>query len=161
MKKYLILVFLCFNACALKDTQNIANLKTQTLMFSQKKKIQNKEENAIITISYLNPVLDYKTSEDIFALSLTPKHFALEKLEVFVNLKQAQIKTLNEKDELLKYLLQNQYTEYFQINSPANKEENTLVVRICPNPNPCFELNFQKYPKSLYYRSVDVDTQYN
>ncbi|MCW1623847.1 hypothetical protein OLS70_09630, partial [Campylobacter jejuni] len=24
-----------------------------------------------------------------------------------------------------------------------------------------FELNFQKYPKSLYYRSEDVDTQYN
>ncbi|MGM9096493.1 hypothetical protein ACTFEA_07875, partial [Campylobacter jejuni] len=23
------------------------------------------------------------------------------------------------------------------------------------------ELNFQKYPKSLYYRSEDVDTQYN
>ncbi len=48
------------------------NLKSQTLMFTQKYKITQDKINAIITMSYLNPILDKTSKDDILALSFTP-----------------------------------------------------------------------------------------
>ncbi|TKX31000.1 hypothetical protein CQA69_04355 [Campylobacter estrildidarum] len=151
---------LFFSACSVKNPA-IAdiNLKTQTLMFSQKYKITQDKFNAIITMSYLNPVLDSSSQDDIFAFTLTPNTFKIDNLEVFINHRKANIQELDQ--EFFKYLLQNNYTKYLKISLPSIKTENFIKAKICLNHLPCFELNFQKYPKSLYYRSEDIDTQYN
>ena len=159
MKIFILSLFLIFSACSLKnEEQKIANLKTQTLIFSQKQKITQNNTNAVVTMSFLNPVLDEESNDDIFAFLLTP-NIEIQNLEIFINNKKAKIENLDEK--FYKYILQNKYTNYLKISSKANKEESKLRVKICLNSLPCFELNYQKYPKSLYYRSVDVDTQYN
>ena len=157
---FLLSGILFFNACSIKDPIIVdTNLKTQTLMFSQKYKISQNNLNAIVTMSYLNPVLDYSSDNDIFAFTLTPDSFNIDSLEIFLNNKKADIKELD--PSFLKYLLQNNYTKYLEVTLPSEKAENFVKAKICLNHLPCFELNFQKYPKSLYYRSEDVDTQYN
>lgn len=50
------------------------NLKSQTLMFTQKYKITQDKINAIITMSYLNPILDKTSKDDVLALSLLQIH---------------------------------------------------------------------------------------
>lgn len=161
MKIYaLTLSALLFSACSLKDAAVVdTNLKSQTLMFSQKYKISQNNTNAIVTMSYLNPVLDHSSLNDVFALTLTPNTLQVQKLEIFINGRKASVEKLNE--NFAKYLLQNKYTKYYQIILPTIEKENAIKAKICLNHLPCFELNFQKYPKSLYYRSEDVDTQYN
>ena len=161
MKKYiLILSVLLFEACSLKDKAIVeANLKSQTLMFTQKYKITQDQINTIITMSYLNPVLDDVNNNDIFALSFTPNTLKIQNLEILINNRKAKIESLDE--SYLKYLIRNNYTQYFKISLPSFKEENYIVAKICLNHLSCFDLNFQKYPKSLYYRSADIDTQYN
>lgn len=161
MKIYgVILSALLLGACSLKDKAVVdANLKSQILMFMQKYKITQDKMNAIITLSYLNPILDKTSKDDILALSVTPNTLKIQNLEVFINNKKANIEKLDE--AYLKYIIQNNYTDYFKISLPSVKEETKIVAKICLNQLPCFELNFQKYPKSLYYRSEDVDTQYN
>ncbi|WP_417904182.1 hypothetical protein ACD570_04865 [Campylobacter sp. LH-2024] len=157
---FLLSGILFFSACSIKDPIIVdTNLKTQTLMFSQKYKISQNNLNAIVTMSYLNPVLDYSSDNDIFAFTLTPDSFNIDSLEIFLNNKKADIKELD--PSFLKYLLQNNYTKYLEATLPSEKAENFVKAKICLNHLPCFELNFQKYPKSLYYRSEDVDTQYN
>ncbi|TKX32492.1 hypothetical protein [Campylobacter aviculae] len=157
---FLLSSVLFFSACSMKDPVVVdTNLKTQTLMFSQKYKITQDKLNAIVTMSYLNPVLDNSTQDDVFALTLTPNTFKIQNLEVFINHRKAKIQELDQ--ELFKYLLQNNYTKYFKVSLPGIKTENIIKAKICLNHLPCFELNFQKYPKSLYYRSEDIDTQYN
>lgn len=160
--KFYILVFSIFlmSSCSLKDQSIVdMNLKSQTLMFTQKYKITQNKMNAIVSMSYLNPVLDYISQDDIFALSLTPNTFKIEKLEVFINNKKAKIEQLDK--SYLKYLIQNHYTHYFRVYLSEMKEKTKFIAKICLNDLPCFELNFQKCPKSLYYRSEDIDTQYN
>ncbi|EKL2499235.1 hypothetical protein PQ338_000869 [Campylobacter coli] len=161
MKIYtLALAMLVFSACSLKEEAVMdANLKTQTLMFAQKYKITQDKMNAIITLSYLNPILDKASEGDIFALTITPDTLKIENLEIFINERKANIEELDE--EFFKYLIQNRYTRYLKITLPSVKKEDKITAKICLNHLPCFELNFQKYPKSLYYRSEDVDTQYN
>ncbi|EGK8255125.1 hypothetical protein IO478_000615 [Campylobacter coli] len=161
MKIYtLALAALVFSACSLKEEAIVdANLKTQTLMFAQKYKITQGKLNAVVTMSYLNPVLDKASQDDIFALTLTPDTLKIETLEIFINERKAKIEKLDK--EFLKYLIQNHYTQYLKITLPSIKEENKIAAKICLNQLPCFELKFQKYPKSLYYRSEDIDTQYN
>lgn len=161
MKIYgVILSALLLGACSLKDKAVVdTNLKSQILMFMQKYKITQDKMNAIITLSYLNPILDKTSKDDILALSVTPNTLKIQNLEVFINNKKANIEKLDE--AYLKYIIQNNYTDYFKISLPSVKEETKIVAKICLNQLPCFELNFQKYPKSLYYRSEDVDTQYN
>ncbi|HEB7552755.1 TPA: hypothetical protein RZH74_001453, partial [Campylobacter coli] len=107
----------------------------------------------------LNPILDKTSQDDIFALTITPDTLKIENLEIFINERKAKIEELDE--EFFKYLIQNRYTQYLKISLPSVKEEGKITAKICLNQLPCFELNFQKYPKSLYYRSEDVDTQYN
>ncbi len=161
MKIYsVILGAFLLGACSLKDQAIVdTNLKSQTLMFTQKYKITQDKINAIITMSYLNPILDKTSKDDVLALSFTPNTLKIQNLEVFINNKKANIEKLD--DEYLKYIIQNNYTDYFKVSLPSVKEEIRLVAKICLDHLPCFELNFQKYPKSLYYRSEDVDTQYN
>ncbi|EKE9003608.1 hypothetical protein QJI14_000785 [Campylobacter jejuni] len=161
MKIYsVILGAFLLGACSLKDQAIVdTNLKSQTLMFTQKYKITQDKINGIITMSYLNPILDKTSKDDVLALSFTPNTLKIQNLEVFINNKKANIEKLD--DEYLKYIIQNNYTDYFKVSLPSVKEEIRLVAKICLDHLPCFELNFQKYPKSLYYRSEDVDTQYN
>lgn len=156
----LVLILFLFNACSLKDDKiTEINLKIQTLMFSQKKKIDDGKLSSVITISYLNPVLDEKAKEDEFALQITPNTFNIDHLKVYINDKEAMISKIDKNSKYLKYLFQNEFTSYFKFSLPSNQNETNLKIKICLNH--CFELNFQKYPKSLYYRSEDIDTQYN
>ncbi|MBM0637052.1 hypothetical protein LNU06_02690 [Campylobacter sp. VicNov18] len=156
----LILSIFLMGSCSLKEQALIdTNLKSQTLMFTQKYKITQDKLNAIVSMSYLNPVLDNASKDDIFALTFTPNTLEIHNLEVFINNKKAHIAVLD--NAYLKYLIQNNYTYYFKVSLPGVKEKNKLLARICLNHLPCFELNFQKYPKSLYYRSEDIDIQYN
>lgn len=159
-----LLLIACFliSACSLKqDFMPQVDLKAQTLMFSQKYKIATKKLNAVVTLSYLNPVLEKQSTDDVFVLVLTPNSFKVDSLEVFVNQRKATIEHLEKNDALLSYIFKNDFSRYFKITLQAKKDEAQAVAKICLNSLPCFELNFQKYPKSLYYRSVDVDTQYN
>ncbi|MBK1971508.1 hypothetical protein [Campylobacter sp. TTU_617] len=155
-----IFILFLFNACSLKnDKITEVNLKTQTLMFSQKKKIDDENLSFVVTLSYLNPILDEKTKEDEFALQITPNLLNTSHLKAYINDKEAIIVRIKKDSEYLKYLFQNEFTDYFKFSLPSNQNETNLKVKICLNH--CFELDFQKYPKSLYYRSEDIDTQYN
>lgn len=74
MKIYsVILGTFLLGACSLKDQAIVdTNLKSQTLMFTQKYKITQDKINAIVTMSYLNPILDKTSKDDVLALSFTP-----------------------------------------------------------------------------------------
>ncbi len=158
----LFLMLFLLGACSLKNEELVnMNLKTQTLMFSQKQKFQINGKSAIFTMSYLNPVLDEEEQDDIFALTITPNTFEFESLEVFINNKLANKELLENDDALLKYLFDNEFSSFFKISLPSLKDEERLKAVVCFNGVNCFELNFEKYSKSLYYRSEDVDTQYN
>ena len=93
MKIYgVILSALLLGACSLKDKAVVdTNLKSQILMFMQKYKITQDKMNAIITLSYLNPILDKTSKDDILALSVTPNTLKIQNLEVFINNKKANI----------------------------------------------------------------------
>ena len=162
MKKMVLILTLFLASCADKSgVQKEVNLKTQTLMFAQKHKFSVEGLSIMATLSYLNPTLDEGSEEDIFILSFTPNALEFRNLKVFINNKEAKIEALKENDVLLKYLIENSYTKYFKVNLPSLKEETLLKARVCSLNFECFELDFQRYPKSLYYRSEDVDTQYN
>lgn len=162
MKFYiLILSIFLLSSCSLKQDEIEVNLKTQTLMYAQKVNLSHEDLNAVATFSYLNPVLDQKANENIFVFSVTPSDFYVEGFEIWINDKKAKIEKIYEGDELLKYLISNDYTTYYKISTPINEDEKFFVLKACLPFQPCFELNFQKYSKSLYYRSEDVDTQYN
>lgn len=161
MKKIIVFIICLFtiNGCG-KNNNMTYNLKAQTLMFTQKKKINLNDLNYIITISYLNPVLDNVPTEENFVLSIAPLDEKLKIKSISINSKKANIKTIKKDDEILKFLISNDFTKYYKIISPLQKSE-IVVVNVCFEKFPCFDLNFQKYSKSLYYRSVNIDTQYN
>lgn len=159
IKVFIFSFFLSFFACSSKSEQQIkADLKTQTLFYTQKKKIKS-DLNAILVMSYLNPVLSYKSQDEIFALTLAPKEFKLDSLEIFLAGEKGQITELKPQNEFSDFLIDNPYARYFKV-SFTQKELQILKPEVCINLH-CFELNFQKYSKSLYYRSVDVDRSYN
>lgn len=130
-------------------------------MFLKKQKITINDLSFVATLSYLNPILDDESAEDLFILSFTPDGFDFKNLEIFVNEKRATISALNKNNAFSKYLINNAYTAYFKIALASVKKESELRVRVCSSDFTCFELDFQKYPKSLYYRSEDIDMQYN
>ena len=161
MKKNILFLSALFflTACA-KNEENIkANLKAQTLMYTQKNKINIMQNSAIVTMSYLNPVLDNTPKDENFVLSIAPD-FDFKIKEITINGKKTSIDKIGKNDEILKYLISNDFTRYYKITSPLQKD-NTLKVNICLENYPCFELSFQRYSKSLYYRSANIDTQYN
>ncbi|EAK0965832.1 hypothetical protein A0Y90_05235 [Campylobacter upsaliensis] len=162
MKRVVLILALFLASCADKnEVQKDVDLKTQTLMFAQKHKISIDKLNIVATLSYLNPTLDEESERDIFILSFTPHLLEFHSLKVFINHREAQVEALKTNDELLKYLINNSYTKYFKVYLPSFKKENFLKAKVCSLEFACFELDFQRYPKSLYYRSEDVDTQYN
>lgn len=156
-------VALFFSACADKDTEKInADLRKQVLMYAQKLKFtqqgeNNLSENAVLLLSYLNLVLEDEEKNDIFALAISPKGSDISTLKAFMDENEALIAPLE--DELKKYLINTDYTDFYKLTFPF-KDASVIAVRLCLAAE-CVELSFQKYSKSLYYRSADVDTQYN
>ncbi|TQR60226.1 hypothetical protein [Campylobacter troglodytis] len=154
------LLFVCLFLTACVDkTQSTEALKKQLLMHTQKARFTKRGENKIIILSYLNPILKGELKRDFFLLSLAPKQAQALNLSAFMDEQEAVITPLEEEDELRKYLIDSTYSSHFKLDFPF-KNVPKLTVKLCFEAN-CLELDFQKYSKSLYYRSVDVDTQYN
>ncbi|ASQ30159.1 hypothetical protein CAV_1741 [Campylobacter avium LMG 24591] len=156
---FCICLSLVFLACS-KNDNIIANLKSQTLIHTQKAKFTYLNTNYIITLSFLSPVLDRYKDDDIFAIFIAPNDFDISNLQVFINSNFVEIQPIEKDDELLKYLIQNEYAKYYKFSAKNNASE-TITAKICSNIFTCFELSFQRYSKSLYYRSKDENTQYN
>lgn len=156
---FCICLSLVFLACS-KNDNIIANLKSQTLIHTQKAKFTYLNTNYIITLSFLSPVLDRYKDDDIFAIFIAPNDFDISNLQVFINSNLVEIQPIEKDDELLKYLIQNEYAKYYKFSAKNNASE-TISAKICSNIFTCFELSFQRYSKSLYYRSKDENTQYN
>lgn len=159
MNKILVLLFLSlfFLSCSSKDEFKInTSLKAQTLMHTQKLKIDENNSSFLIILAYLNPVLDERSDEEQFVLSIIPE----EELEfkAYLDAEEAKITKLEADNELLKYVIKNDYTNYFKLTF-ALRFSSVLSVKLCFTQ--CFELSFQKYSRSLYYRSVEIDRQYN
>ncbi len=154
---------LIFAACADKNPDEInADLRKQVLMYAQKLKFtqqgeNNLSENGVLLLSYLNLVLEDEEKNDIFALAISPKGSDISTLQAFVDDNEALIAPLD--DELKKYLINTDYTDFYKLTFPF-KDASVIAVRLCLAAE-CVELDFQKYSKSLYFRSTDVDTQYN
>lgn len=160
MKKMILFVSLFFIACASKSDEQIrSEIQRQVLMYAQKVKFKQDGENGVFVLSYLNPALKDEKKEDIFVLSVSPKESKIEHLRAFMDVNEAVIAPLSPEDELKKYLINSDFVEYYKFAFPF-KDTAVLTVRLCLSLD-CFELNFQKYSKSMYYRSTDVDTQYN
>lgn len=167
MKKTLILMMtlialcvLVFTACASKDEAQITTaLQRQVLMYAQKVKFKQNGENGVLVLSYLNPIFDDEKQKDIFVLAVSPKESDIKALSAFMDNDEAQISALGDEDTLKKYLIKSDYAAYYKFEFPF-KDSSLIAVKLCLEAE-CFELNFQKYSKSLYYRSEDVDTQYN
>lgn len=145
-------------ACSAKSQQEIdAELKKQVLMYAQKVKFtRDTNENGVLMLSYLNVVLADEEESDIFALAISPKDTNTSGLKAFMDDKEAQISPLD--DELKKLVITSEYANFYKLTFPF-KDDSLISVRLCLGE--CFELSFQKYSKSLFYRSADVDTQYN
>lgn len=160
MRKYVLFVVLFFLGCASKsDEQITAELQRQVLMYAQKVKFRQNGENGVFVLSYLNPVLKNEKEEDIFVLSISPKESEIQNLHAFMDSNETIIRPLNEDDEYKKYIINSDYTAFYKFAFPF-KDASVIAVKLCLEAE-CFELSFQKYSKSLYYRSEDVDTQYN
>ncbi len=131
-------------------------------MYAQKAKFtrfgeNNTSENGVFVLSYLNLALENEEKHDIFALAISPKETNTSTLRAFMDDKEAQISPLDE--SLKKFVLDSDYAAFYKLEFPF-KDEAFISVRLCLAAE-CFELGFQKYSKSLYFRSADVDTQYN
>lgn len=160
MKRYVLFIVLFFVACASKnDEQMTSELQRQVLMYAQKVKFRQNGENGVFVLSYLNPVLKNENKEDIFILAISPKESEIHNLHAFMGANEAIISPLSQDDELKKYLINSDYTSYYKFSFPF-KDTSIITVKLCLLAE-CFELSFQKYSKSLYYRSEDVNTQYN
>lgn len=155
-----VLCGLVFWGCASKDeAQTTAALQRQVLMYAQKVKFRQGGENGVFVLSYLNPVLDDESEKDIFVLSVSPKESDIKALRAFMDKEEAVITPLGDDDTLKKYLIKSDYASYYKFEF-FFKDASVIAVKLCLGAE-CFELGFQKYSKSLYYRSEDVDTLYN
>ncbi|KGI56964.1 hypothetical protein [Campylobacter sp. MIT 97-5078] len=158
MKILLFCAVLLFLSCS-KPLSITDELRAQGLIHTQKQRVVQNEHNFIFLLTYLNPILDEPSKDELFLLSITPKTDEISDITISLDQEQGELSLLKEDDELLKYVFTNEYSSYYKLSF---KEKNTSVLKLnlCVKDQ-CFELNFQKYSKSLYYRSVDVDTQYN
>ena len=151
---------LVFMACAGKDeAQTTAALQRQVLMYAQKVKFRQNGENGVFVLSYLNPVFDDESDKDIFVLAVSPKESDIKALRAFMDSNEAVIAPLDENSTLKNYLIKSDYAKYYALEFPF-KDASVIAVKLCLDAT-CFELSFQKYSKSLYFRSEDVDTLYN
>ena len=150
-------------ACGSKNDEQVSNeLKKQVLMYAQKVKFtqsgeNNLSENGVFVLSYLNFALENEEKHDIFALAVSPKETNTSTLRAFMDEKEAQISPLDE--QLKKFVVDSDYAAFYKLTFPF-KDDAFISVRLCLAAE-CFELGFQKYSKSLYFRSADVDTLYN
>lgn len=168
MKKPLLIVLTLalagfLAACGSKNDEQVSNeLKKQVLMYAQKVKFtqqseNNLSENGVFVLSYLNFALENEEKHDIFALAVSPKETNTSTLRAFMDDKEAQISPLDE--QLKKFVVDSDYAAFYKLTFPF-KDDAFISVRLCLAAE-CFELGFQKYSKSLYFRSADVDTLYN
>ncbi|AJC87669.1 hypothetical protein CINS5915_01070 [Campylobacter insulaenigrae] len=164
MKKilFIFLSTLILIACSNKtQEQSIVNLKSQTLMYAQKINFDYKNSRVVAVISYLNPVLDQKSEKEIFILSLLPSiNLNAKDISILVDGKKTQLEILDENDELFKYIIKSNYANYYKITLNKLINKASLQLNSCFE-NQCFESNFQKISKSVYYRSEDEDKQHN
>ena len=150
-------------ACGSKNDEQVnVELKKQVLMYAQKVKFtqsgeNNLSENGVFVLSYLNFALENEEKHDIFALAVSPKETNTSTLRAFMDDKEAQISPLDE--QLKKFVVDSDYAAFYKLTFPF-KDDAFISVRLCLAAE-CFELGFQKYSKSLYFRSADVDTLYN
>ncbi|WP_291951784.1 hypothetical protein [Campylobacter sp.] len=160
MKKilFMFLSIFIFVSCSNKtQKQSLINLKSQTLMYAQKINFNYKNSRVVAVISYLNPVLDQKTKKEIFVLSLLPGiNLNFKDISILIDGKKTQLEILDEKDELFKYIIKSDYANYYKITLNESVNKAILQLNSCFE-NQCFESNFQKTSKSVYYRSEDVD----
>ncbi|QOR01885.1 MULTISPECIES: hypothetical protein [unclassified Campylobacter] len=164
MKKLFTIILLAFvfNACANKtQEQSTVNLKSQTLMYAQKINFNYKNNRTVALLSYLNPVLDEKSQKEVFVLSFLPSiHINQDQISILINGEKTTISALKPNDELFKYIIKSDYASYYKITLDELIQKPILQVYSCFE-NQCFESKFQKISKSVYYRSEDVNTQYN
>lgn len=158
MKIFLCFAMFFFLSCS-KPLSVADELRAQSLIHTQKQRVAQDELNSIFLLTYLNPILDEPSKEELFLLGITPKTDAISDIVISLDKEQSQIIPLKKDDELLKYVFTNEYSNYYKL-SFKQKDTSVLKLNLCVKAQ-CFELSFQKYSKSLYYRSVDVDTQYN
>ncbi|TDJ87086.1 hypothetical protein E2O24_02565 [Campylobacter volucris] len=164
MKKLFMMIFLLLflNACSNKtQEQSIINLKSQTLMYAQKINFDYKNSRTVAVLSYLNPVLDEKSDKEIFILSFIPNiTIDINQISVLIDGEKTKITKLNENDELFKYIIKSDYAAYYKITLDKLIDKTILRLNSCFE-NQCFESNFQKISKSVYYRSEDVNKPHN
>ncbi|MCV3551949.1 hypothetical protein L8X40_05365 [Campylobacter sp. CNRCH_2013_0855] len=164
MKKIYMIIFLTliFTACSNKtQKQSEINLKSQTLMYAQKINFNYKDNRVVALLSYLNPVLDEKSQQEVFVLSFLPNiNINQEQISILINGEKTNLKVLDQNDELFKYIVKSDYASYYKITLDELVQKPILQLDLCFE-NQCFELKLQKISKSVYYRSEDVNTQYN
>lgn len=161
MKIYQIFCLFCvlfFSSCASKSEFD-DRLSAESLFYTQKIRFVGEETNALLLLTYLNPVLEYKSEEELFLLSIVPSEFSLSDFVVQINLQKPLASELGKDEELLRYTIKNEFAKNYKL-SIALSGARQFLVEICFNER-CEKLSFEKYSKSLYYRSIDVDTQYN
>ncbi|WP_300702274.1 hypothetical protein [uncultured Campylobacter sp.] len=158
MRLFCILIALFFISCSKNDIV-IADIKAQTLIYTQKTKFSYGSFNYILSLSFLNPVLDEYNKNDVFALFIAPS-FDVSNLQVFIDDEKVSLEPIENDDILLKFLIQNEYAKHYKINA-TKKDTDPIIAKICSNIFTCFELSFQRYSKSLYYRSEEDDIQHN
>ncbi|TXE86348.1 hypothetical protein FPD38_06785 [Campylobacter volucris] len=164
MKKLFMMIFLLlfFSACSNKtQEQSIINLKSQTLMYAQKINFDYKNSRVVAVLNYLNPILDEKSNKEIFILSFIPDtKININKISVLIDGEQTKITNLNKNDELFKYIIKSDYATYYKITLDKLVDKTILELNSCFE-NQCFELDFQKISKSVYYRSEDANKPHN
>lgn len=162
MKNYAIFlaIFCVFVACSSKpDEQRVAELGKEILMYSKSARFTQDAENTSFVLFYLNPALENRDDSDIFALLITPKIEDIGAFEVLMDGTGAAVSPLNADDELRRYIPKSDYSDFYKLSLPF-KDDSVITLRLCFRGE-CINLDFQKYSKSLYYRSEDVDTKYD
>lgn len=160
----MILQILFLSSCA-KNASN-ADLTGAKALMQTKKIYFESEPNLLIVFTYLNPVLTSNFNEpnkspdkELFLMSVSPKEAFLEDLSISVENQKPILRALDKDDALLKYAIKNDFAKEFSLESPLQNKE-SLDLQVCLG-SICQQLSFQKYSKSLYFRSINLDTQYN
>lgn len=154
---FFILAMLLFLGCSGKDeARQLTEKSREILMYSKKAKFTQNGENTSFVLFYLNPLLENEEDNDVFALLVTPQMPELGEFELVAEGRGAAISPMPQ--ELLKYLPSAEYSSFYLLNFPF-KDDSVITLRLCFHGE-CENLDIQKYSKSLYYRSEDVDVSY-
>lgn len=155
---FLMIFQILFLSSCSKRTSNIDLVAASALM--QTKKIYFKNEpNLVFVFTYINALLEKERDKELFLMSVSPRDAILKDISFNIDGQKPIIKELSKYDELLKYAVKNEFSKEFSLEIPLQKQ-GTLRLELCLKAI-CQQLSFQKYSKSLYYRSINLDTQYN